>query len=131
MGLQRFWTHDVTEMEVCVPFAQWGQTPPKRQSSEQTERFTEGHATRWVASTLKYLNSPKAFSKALFEERWGRGVVSCCKLLVRSFVLVVRSQSGNNVPVNLYQGNNSPLEVQAWLRGRRSQWRAAPSGPGP
>ena len=31
-------------------------------------------------------------------------MVSCCKLLgVRSFVLEVRSLSGNNVPVNLYQ----------------------------
>lgn len=50
-------------------------------------------------------------------------MVSCCKVLVRSFVLAVRSQSGNNVPVNLYQGNNSPLEVQAPSWGRRSQWR--------
>ena len=31
-------------------------------------------------------------------------MVSCCKLLgIRSFVLEVRSWSGNNIPVNLYQ----------------------------
>ena len=35
-------------------------------SLEQTEKFIEGHAPRWVVSTLNYLNSPKAFSKALF-----------------------------------------------------------------
>ena len=34
------------------------------------------------------------------------GVVSCCRLLgVRSFVLEVRSWSGNDVPVYLYQMN--------------------------
>ena len=34
------------------------------------------------------------------------GVVSCCRLLgVRSFVLKVRSWSGNDVPVYLYQMN--------------------------
>ena len=32
--------------------------------------------------------------------------VSCCRLLgVRAFVLKVRSRSGNDVPVNLYQMN--------------------------
>ena len=59
-------------------------------------------------------------------------MVSRCKLLrVRSFVLEVRSKSGNGVPVNLHQTNTtlcsdkkgegpkaqlSPFEVQAWLR---------------
>ena len=34
------------------------------------------------------------------------GVASCCRLLgVRSFVLKIRSWSGNDVPVNLYQMN--------------------------
>ena len=51
-------------------------------------------------------NSLKAFSKALLQERWGRGMVSCSKLLgVRFFVLEVRSWSGNNVPVNFCQTN--------------------------
>ena len=35
---------------------------------------------------------------------WEWGVVSCCRLLgVISFVLKVRSWSGNDAPVNLYQ----------------------------
>ena len=71
-------------------------------------------------------------------------MVSCCRLLgVRSFVLKVRSWSGNDVPVNLYQMNvilcpdekgkvprhNFYLpRSQSWLRGVRSQL-AAPSGP--
>ena len=39
-------------------------------------------------------------------KRWGRGVISCFKLLgARSFVLEVRWWSGNRVPINLYQMN--------------------------
>ena len=72
-------------------------------------------------------------------------MVSCCKLLgIRSFVPEVRSWSGNNVPVNLYQTNVIQCPVKgkvprhklhpprswSWLRGGRSQL-AAPSRPGP
>ena len=59
-----------------------------------------------MAHALKSPNSPKAFSKDLFIGEVREGLVSCCKLLgVRSFVLEVRSWSGNNVPVNLHQTN--------------------------
>ena len=72
-------------------------------------------------------------------------MVSCCKLLgIRSFVPEVRSWSGNNVPVNLYQTNVIQCPVKgkvprhklhpprswSWLRGGRSQL-VAPSRPGP
>ena len=93
----------------------------------------QGPARRRVAHALKTPNYLKAFSKALLQERWGRGGVSCWKLLgVRSFVLEVRSWSGHDVPVNVHQTNVSlcsdkkrqgpkaqlsPSEVQASLRG--------------
>ena len=35
-------------------------------SLEQTERFIESHATRRVASTLKYLKLPKSFQQSPF-----------------------------------------------------------------
>ena len=64
--------------------------------------LSEGHGRRWfwALGTPKLL---KGFSKApLKAKRWGRDVVSCCRLpSVRSFVFEVRSWSGNNVPVNL------------------------------
>lgn len=107
-----------------------------------------------MAHALKASDSPKAFSKILSQGREGR--ISCgrpgrawlvvCSLLgFRSFVLEVRSRSGNDVPVNLHQINVifcsdkkgrgpkaqlSSSEVQVLLRGGRAQV-AAPSGPGP
>ena len=73
-------------------------------------------------------------------------MVSCCKLLgVRFFVLEVRSWSGNDISVNLYQTNIilcsdkkdhslsaklSLSEVQV-LAKRRYIHLVAPSGPGP
>ena len=72
-------------------------------------------------------------------------MITYCELFgVRSFVLNVRSWSGNNAPVNLHQtsaihgyeeGNvtrhnfHSPRS-QSWLRGGRDQL-AAPSALGP
>ena len=55
---------------------------------------------------LKTPHSPKTFNKALFQERQWWSMVSCCKLLgVRAFLLEVRSQSGNDLLVTLYQTN--------------------------
>ena len=63
-------------------------------------------------------------------------MVSCYKLIgVRSFILEVRSWSGNAAPLNLYQRNGilcldrkgqgpkaqlSLSKVQSWLRGGKS-----------
>ena len=63
-----------------------------------------GPCRETVAHAWKTPNSPKAFSKPIFYKNGGRGVVSCCKILiVKAFVLEVRSWSGKDVPVNLYQ----------------------------
>ena len=85
-----------------------------------------------------------ALVKSLKSERWEMDMVSCCRLLgVRSLVLQVRSWSGSDDLVNLYQMNVilclgkkgkvpsqsfHPSRSQSWLRGGRSQL-ASPSGP--
>ena len=47
----------------------------------------------------------KVFSKSIQKQMLERVEVSCRLLGVRPFVLKVRSWSGNDVPVNLYQKN--------------------------
>ena len=96
----------------------------------------QGHA-RWVAHALRTPNSLKAFSKALLQEKWGRSMVSCCRLFgVRLIVLEVESWSSNNALVTLYQTNVTvcsdkegqdpktqlyPTRSLSGLRGDRSQ----------
>ena len=54
----------------------------------------------------KYPKLLKVFSKSIQKQMLERVEVSCCRLLgARAFVLKVRSWSGNDVPVNLYQMN--------------------------
>jgi len=88
--------------------------------------------------------SVKYISKQMSE----KVVVNCYRLLgVTSFVLKVRSWSGNNVPIYLYQMNVifchscpvkrgqslkaqlSPWNVPSWISRNRSHW-PAPSGQG-
>ena len=103
----------------------------------------QGHTRRWVAHALRTPKLLKAFSKALFSETWGSGLVSCCR--VQILVFEASSWSGDDVPVNLYQTNVilcpdkkepgpkhscCPPRSWSWLRGGRAQL-AAPLGPGP
>ena len=106
----------------------------------------QGHARRWVAHVLRAPKLLKAFSKALLKAKWGeRSMVSCKLPGVRSFVLEVRSWSGNDVSVNFHQRmllsvltrkgkvpgyNFHPPRSWAWLRGGSAQ-SAAHSGPSP
>ena len=63
------------------------------------------HSRRWVAYALS-TQLLKVFSKSIQKQMLERVEASCCRLLgVRPFVLKVRSWSGNEVPVNLYQMN--------------------------
>ena len=69
---------------------------------------------------LKILNSPRGFSKTRFWERWGRGVINCCKrLLVRSSATEIRSRWCNSVHVSLWWNKYYSLcwkkSFQAWL----------------
>ena len=80
-----------------------------------------------MAHTLKTPNSPKTLSKALFLERWGRGVVSCCKLLgVRSLVLGVQSWSGIDASVNLHQTGGASGKEPACQCRRHKRYRLDP-----
>ena len=69
-------------MHICVPNIQWGQINWVIEVWSR-ERFIAGPCKKdW--STLchaKTPNSSKGFSKALLKARWGRVMVSCCKLL--------------------------------------------------
>ena len=69
---------------------------------------------------LKILNSPRGFSKTRFWERWGRGVINCCKRLpVRSSATEIRSRWCNSVHVSLWWNKYYSLcwkkSFQAWL----------------
>ena len=81
-----------------------------RPSNTKTSEFgaekalLQGHARRRVAHALKSPELPESFQQSPFLGKVREGVVSCCKLLgVTSFVLEVRSRSGQDVPVNLHQ----------------------------
>ena len=67
----------------------------------------QGHARRWVAHALRGTKLLKTFSKDLLKAK-GKGgtwLTVANFLVVRSFALEVRSWSGNDVPINLYQIN--------------------------
>ena len=66
------------------------------------------------------LNSPRVLSKTHFWERWGSGVINCCKCLpVRSSAAEIRSRWGNSVHVSLWWNNYYYLcwkkSLQAWI----------------
>ena len=72
---------------------------------EQKRGFLQGHMKRLVACAQRTQNCLKGFSKALLKARWGREVVSCCKLLGVG-ILCSHSclhRSGQDVPVNVQQ----------------------------
>ena len=73
-------------------------------------------------SCFKASTLPQSFQQSPFSSK---DVVSCYKLLdVRSFVLEVRSWSGNDVPVNLYQTNVIPCSDK---KGQGPKTKLSPS----
>ena len=63
----------------------------------------QGYAGRPVTHASKSCTPWRASSKALLKARWGRDVVSCCKLLGVGILCSCSCPhgSGQNVPVNL------------------------------
>ena len=75
------------------------------------------HVRRWVSHVPKTLNSSKGFSKTFLKARWGRGLVSFCKLI--SVGILCSSScprmSCHDVPVNLQQGKYNSLFCNFYL----------------
>ena len=95
--------HLLLKCKFVCPAHKEGKQNQDIKSLEQRNVYWEP-CREMVAHAWKTPNSPKAFSKPLFYKNGGRGMVSCCKILiVKAFVLEVRSWSGKDVPVNLYQ----------------------------
>ena len=94
------------QMHICVPNVQWGQINWVIEVWSR-ERFIAGPCKEnW--STLrptKTPNSSKGFSKALLKARWGRVVVSCCKLLSVGILCSCSCprRSDHSVPVKFQQ----------------------------
>ena len=65
----------------------------------------QGHVRRWAARAQKTQNFSKGFCKGSLKARWGRGVVSCCKLLGVGILCSCSCphRSGHDAPVNLQQ----------------------------
>ena len=109
-------------------------TIPKHWSLEQRKVYWRP-CKEMSSSCLKNPKLPKKLSaKALFQERWVRDVVSCCKLLV-SEPLFLRSGHGQGVvfletstKFLFWQGQGSQdfytPRTLSWLKGGRSQLAA-------
>ena len=91
----------VTECKFVCPM----QSEAKQMEISEFKGLLQGHARRQVACAQKTPNSLKGFSRAFLKARWGRGVVSCCKLLGVGILCSCSCpcRSGHDVPVNLQQ----------------------------
>ena len=70
------------------------------------ERFVAGPCKETGDSCLKNPKLPENFQQSPFPGKEWWSMVSCCRLLgVRAFLLEVRSWSGNDLLVSLYQTN--------------------------
>ena len=65
----------------------------------------QDHARRWVSHVPKTMKSSKGFSNTFLKARWGRGLVSFCKLLGVGILCSCSCpcMSGHDVPVNVQQ----------------------------
>ena len=105
-----------------MPDAQWGQTKRKLESGAE-KGLLQSHARRQVACGQRTPNSLKGFSKTLLKARWGRGVVSCGKLLGVGILCSCSCpcRSGQYVPINLQQDNCYSLLCNFFISVNRGQ----------
>ena len=77
----------------------------------------QDHARRRVSHVPKTLRSSKGFSETFLKARWGRGLVSFCKLLGVGILCFCSCpcMSGHDVPVNVQQDKYNCLFYNFYL----------------